>query len=335
MEVKPSLCFGGKYPSASMRHRNSNRQTLKELAEILGYPIEENPILADIYISLDYNEENIEVLKTRKIANKLNVLFRNEPRCVLPAGYSRTALNLNNIIITFGKPHKDSISEVWPQFWDETLFLDDNLARNSTYAVMVNANKLNLAKGELYTLRRKSISNIINLDIFGDGWNSSITNRFKVALIEIRKNPIRNLFAFSFHSRHWFTRRSSIIAPDDKGKVLRRYKVSLVIENELTYLSEKLFDALAAGCVPVYVGPEVSEYGIPSSLVFQAKPNVCSIEKQIKLAIESDYSIFRRELAGWLNSSEVKGRHQGENVIKRALEKSVEEFQKVANLSRK
>ena len=333
--MKPSLYFGGKYPNSAMRHRNNNKQTLKDLAATLGYPISKDPILADIFLSLDYNDENEEVLKTRRMANKFNVLFRNEPRCVLPAGYSTVALDLNQIIITFGKPHNDSISEVWPQFWDETLIADDSFARNCTCAVMVNSNKLNLAKGELYTLRRSSIANIRNLDIFGDDWNSSITNRFKVALIEIRKNPVRNLFLFAFHSRHWFTRRSSIIAPEDKGQVLRSYRVSLVIENELTYLSEKLFDALAAGCIPVYVGPETSEYGIPSALVFQAKPNLRSIESQIKLAINSDYSTFRRELAEWLNSSEVKERHQGENVMKRALEKCFEEFKKDANLSRK
>ena len=333
--MKPSIFFGGKYPNSSMRHRNSNKQTLKDLAENLGYPIAKNSLIADIYISLDYDVENEEALKVRRISNKFNVLLRNEPRCVLPAGYSRTALDLNNYIITFGKPHKDSFSEVWPQFWEETLVADETSARNIVSAVMVNANKLNLAKSELYTLRRKCIANISNLDIFGDEWNSSTTNRLKVALIEIHKNPVRSLFTIPSHSRHWLSRRPSIIAPANKAEVLRRYKVSLVIENELTYLSEKLFDALAAGCIPVYVGPKVSEYGIPRSLVFQAEPHLRSIENQINLAIESDFPTFRRELAGWLNSPEVKARHQGENVMKRALEKCVEEFQRVATLSRK
>ena len=330
MEVKPSLYIGGKYSNSPMRHRSTNKQTLKDLAERLGYPIANNPIVADIYLSLDYNVENEEVLRTRKMANSFNVLLRNEPRCVLPAGYSSTALDLNNYVITFGKSSQDSISEVWPQFWDEKLVAHETYVRNDVSAVIVNANKLNLAKSELYTLRRKCIARLSNLDIFGDEWNSSVIERVKVSVIEILKNPFRHIFTFPFHSRYWFSRRPLIHAPEDKNEVLGKYKVSLVIENELTYLSEKLFDALAAGCIPVYVGPEVSDYGIPNSLVFQAEPNLRSIESQINLANKSDYPTFRHELARWLNSSDVKTRHQGEQVMTRALKKCVEEFLRVA-----
>jgi hypothetical protein len=126
-----------------------------------------------------------------------------------------------------------------------------------------------------------------------------------------------------------------ILAPEDKNEVLVRHKVSLVIENELTYLSEKLFDTLAARCIPVYVGPDVRDYGIPGSLVFQADSNIRSIEKQISLALKSDYVSFLHELERWLNSSETKAKHQGEFVITRALEKCEKEFLNFTNLNRK
>jgi len=333
--VKPSIFIGGQYPNSPMRHRNANKQTLKDLLETLGYSISRNPIDADIYLSVDYNVENEEILRARKVANKFNALLRNEPRCVLPAAYSKKSLRLNNHIITFGKPRKESAYEVWPQFWDESFVGHEIFERNNLSAVIVNANKLNLANGELYTLRRKCIANIDNLDVFGDEWNSPMSTRLKVAVIEVLKIPLRNLATFSFHSRYWFSRWPSVIAPEDKSEILRRYKVSLVIENELTYVSEKLFDVLTAGCIPVYVGPEVSDYGIPSSLVFHAEPNLRSIEYQINLAIESDYRTFHRELAQWLNSSETKERHQGKFVITRALEKCEKEFLKFTCLNRK
>jgi hypothetical protein len=335
LEVRPSLYFGGKYPNSPLRHRNANKETITDFAKRIGYPITENPMDADICISMDYNVENEDILRARKKIERFNVLFRNEPRCVLPAGYSRTALGLNNHIITFGKPDKELASEVWPQFWDEKLITHETYERNNVCAVIVNANKLNLAKSELYTLRRKCIKRLNNLDVYGEEWNTFLIARIKVATIEILKNPLKHSFTFSFHSRHWFSRWPLIVAPEEKNDVLGRYKISLVIENELTYLSEKLFDALAAGCIPVYVGPDVNEYGIPRSLVFQAEPNLRSIKNQINLAIQSDYPTFQRELAKWLNSSLVKARHQGEYVMTRALENCVEEFLRVTNLNRK
>lgn len=44
----------------------------------------------------------------------------------------------------------------------------------------------------------------------------------------------------------------------DKLATLRRYRYALVIENVRWpgYVTEKVFDALAAGCVPLYMGPE-------------------------------------------------------------------------------
>jgi len=333
--VKPSFYIGGKYPNSPMRHRNDNKQTLRDYVDKLGYIVAKNPIEADIYISADYNDDEEEVLRARKIAGRFNVLLRSEPRCVLPAGYSKRAIGLNNHIMTFGKPHKDSTSEVWPQFFDENSLKHEWHERDNLRAVIVNANKLNLSRGELYTLRRECIANLNCVKIYGEDWNTSKKARIKVVIIEIFKSPIKHLLNFSFHSKYWFAQWPLIVAPEDKNEVLLKYKVSLVIENEMTYLSEKLFDVLASGCIPVYVGPEVSDYGIPRSLVFQSKPNLRSIENQIELAFKMDYSIFRHELARWLNSSEVKERHQGEHVMTRALVKCIEEYLRFAKLNRK
>lgn len=333
--MKPSFYIGGKYPNSPMRHRNEDKQTLRDYVEKLGYIVAENPIDADIYLSADYNDDNEKVLRAREIAGRFNVLFRNEPRCVLPAGYSKRAIDLNNHIVTFGKPHKDSTSEVWPQFLNENSLIHESHERDNLSAVIVNANKLNLSRGELYTLRRECIANLNRVKIYGEDWNTSKKARIKVVLIEIFKSPIKHLLTFSFHSKYWFAQRPLIVAPEDKNEVLLKYKVSLVIENEMTYLSEKLFDALFAGCIPVYVGPEICDYEIPRSLVFQAEPNLHSIENQINRAMQADYSTFRQELAYWLNSSEVKARHQGENVMTRAIEKCIQEYFRFVNLNRK
>ena len=63
--------------------------------------------------------------------------------------------------------------------------------------------------------------------------------------------------AFSQFSYHY---------PSYKGRVenklleLSKFKYAIVIENEADFVSEKLFDAIAAKCVPIYVGPDLSMY---------------------------------------------------------------------------
>lgn len=326
MEVKPSIFFGGKYPHSPLRHRSANKESLKDLSESLDYHTTNNPIDADIYLSVDYNIENEEILRERKASKKLNILFRNEPECVLPAGYSSLAIEVNDYILTFGKASDSPNDEFWPQFWEEGSITQDISQRIQDRAVLVNANKLNLSRSELYSLRRACIKKLNNVDLFGDEWNTPLRSRIKVALIEILKKPEQHLFTFSFHSRYWFTQWPLTLAPVDKSVVLNGYKVSLVIENEKKYLSEKLFDALTSGCIPVYVGPDITQYGIPNGLVFQAEPDLKSIKEQLDRAFKADYQNFQAELISWLQSPKTKDRHYGENVMKRALTNCAEYY---------
>lgn len=326
MEVKPSLFFGGKYPQSPMRHRSANKESLKDLATSLGYQIATDPINADIYISVDYNMENANILLERKEARKFNVLFRNEPSCVLPSGYSQTAMDLNDFVLTFGMIPNNPQQEYWPQFWEVSSVPQATTQRIENRAVLINANKLNLSSREMYSLRRLCAKKLKNVDLYGDEWNSPLSSRIKVAAIEILKKPSRHPFTFFFHSRFWFTRWPETLAPVEKSEVLNQYKVSLVIENEATYLSEKMFDALASGCIPVYVGPNLSNYGFPQNIAFQAEPRLESINEQLNLAFETDFENNQREINRWLNAIETKERHKGEIVMERALKNCADYF---------
>jgi hypothetical protein len=331
LELKPSIYFGGKYPNSPLRHRSSNTQTLSNLAAELGFQISDNPLEADIYLSLDFNLSDAKILSERKSLKKYNALFRNEPQCVLPGGYSSEVSDLNDFILTFGVVSSSKNSENWPQFWGDNAPIIDAAQRNTERVVMINANKLNLSPSELYTLRRRCVKKIKALDLFGDEWNSDLQKRIKVIAIEVLKNPVRNLLALPRHSKYWLTHWSNTLAPLEKEEVLKKYKVSLVIENEVSYVSEKLFDVLAAGCIPVYVGPDISGYGIPKSLVFEAEANVKSIQIAIERALRADYGKFMEELRQWFTKPETIDNHKGEIVMARALEKCVLNFNSYRN----
>jgi hypothetical protein len=87
---------------------------------------------------------------------------------------------------------------------------------------------------------------------------------------------------------------------EDKRMVISMYKYCLVIENSSEYLSEKIFDALLSGCIPIYIGPELISYEIPGYLFLQAQPNIGDIRAKIYEAKKIDYEEWRESLDIWL-----------------------------------
>lgn len=96
------------------------------------------------------------------------------------------------------------------------------------------------------------------------------------------------LSLFLFHSHDVPSHLSSRNRYTEKSNVLRDYQYVLAIENaiEVDYVSEKLWNGLEAGAVPLYMGaPNVEEYAPRGSIVL--------IEEGI---LESDEKVsFERE----------------------------------------
>jgi len=102
------------------------------------------------------------------------------------------------------------------------------------------------AKGELLRLRLRLIDALAPrglLDLFGAGWSP---------LIDVPQ-PWRGRLRAAL---------SGVGPCEDKRSVLSRYRFALCLENTSWpgYLTEKLIDAIAAGCVPLYLGaPDIHQ----------------------------------------------------------------------------
>ena len=114
------------------------------------------------------------------------------------------------------------------------------------FLTMVNANMLiHSFKNELYGERLKAIkyfSVMPSFDLYGYGWDK------------------RPRHPFYFHYKEYVARvwRGSVV---NKVKTMSRYKFSLCFENCVYpgYISEKIFDCLAAGSIPIYLGaPDIN-----------------------------------------------------------------------------
>lgn len=281
---------------------------------------------ADVYLAIDHNENDEKLLKKRRELNRFSILYRSEPFCVLPVAYKPETIALYSSIISFGKSEFLNDGMHWPQYFPGEEQLGWGIHDRLPKAVCINANKLNLSLSELYSLRRESIKKIEGIDLFGENWNSNFRDRIKVLVIEVMKDPVRHLIATSSHSRNWFANWPETDSPADKISVMQRYKFALVIENELSYMSEKLFDAFFAGCIPIYVGPEVTDYKVPKELVIQCQPTVASVIEGLEAAMKTNFENYQEKLKNWLMGESMKESHDGVRVTNRAIERTLTEY---------
>jgi hypothetical protein len=171
---------------------------------------------------------------------------------------------------------------------------------------MIAGAKMSFISGELYSLRREVLQKDLRIDLYGAGWRKSVLARAKEIayqlMLQLTSGKPLSPKAVSLY----FKTPKRYFGPiDDKIMVNAKYKVSVVIENSGTYMSEKLLEAIVSGSIPVYVGPDPSDFGIPSNLYILARPNSQSVAEGVSLALEMDYSSWARDALSFLSSSSI------------------------------
>jgi hypothetical protein len=175
----------------------------------------------------------------------------------------------------------------------------DNLS-----SIATNSNLFSLHPHELYSLRKKAILKLPYIDLYGREWNIGWSKKCKTVLIELRKNyeykkiNIFNLINY-FKSPPFY--KGEVIV---KSSVLIQYNSSVVIENEETYVSEKIFDCLSSGTIPIYVGGKLSMYNFPENLVLIANADLKSINRCFNKSKKMDRKVWESQLISVLTSTE-------------------------------
>ena len=267
-----------------------------------NYPIQlvSDASKSNLYLSIDVIDPIF--LNSSMNHNIHKVLIRQEPEIILPQNYMEKNTINYDYIIDIGKPKSNNRNVLnWPQ--DLCSYLKNPKTKNST-VVIVNSNLLSLVRGENYSLRRQAIKNIKDLDLYGYQWNNSFRKKLRTLFIELKKN-IFNVNILKINGiRYYFRYFSNYLGEvEDKRAVISRYKYCLVIENSSEYLSEKFFDALLSGCIPIYIGPDLTKYEIPRSLYLQSQPNIDDIRLKINEVKKINYEEWAENLNIWLADS--------------------------------
>jgi len=221
------------------------------------------------------------------------VLILLEPQAVYPSQYKEKILKKYSLVLrpgnpTYHNPRKKFIA--WPYESNpnpltptaEKISLSDFISNNvkmgifdlkhwkhrEQYLAIINSNKVSSASIENYSLRRLFAHEIDPelLIVYGELWDAKmprkIRHRLEVLFLSIINGNIPNLKNI-YGNLHWNYPASRGMI-DDKQDVLLKVKFNIVIENDPSYISEKLFDSMINGCIPIYCGPDLPNEIIPS-----------------------------------------------------------------------
>jgi hypothetical protein len=161
--------------------------------------------------------------------------------------------------------------------------------------VLIQANKISFHPQEQYTLRRLVIfgSHKSIIDVYGGGWSADFSLLVRTIVAAFIKHPTYQIVR---HLKHIGVRSQSTKGTvTDKELISSKYQIALVIENSPDYMSEKLFEALNAQNLVLYVS-NFSEFPINPYGLLNLSPELSLIEEAISvvinLSVEERYKIM-------------------------------------------
>lgn len=287
--------------------RRTSTKHLIESLEGLGHSIVEfdNP-RADVFVSFNHHGKALSIIKENIEINR-RILIIQEPLVVQPANYSKRIQSKYGSIISM-TPEAGNERLPWPQAnWPE--FNLDFTKRADGSIILVNANKSSFLPGSSYGLRRKVINAFVRegipFDLAGSGWDRKGFSQFKQNLIGIAyaiiNGYVPRISEFSFPTKNnKFLNKHGIV--QSKYDLMAQKEFAVVIENSQTYISEKLFDAVIAGCIPLFCGPDLADFGIPHGVAVELPNRPQAFVEAYKTLTQSEKDLIRRRGQEWLSS---------------------------------
>lgn len=178
------------------------------------------------------------------------------------------------------------------------------------FCCLIASQKYSWSKKELYTERVRCIrwfeqNHPTEFDLYGQRWD-----RFYLPGMLSWANPVLARLYATFpwlpRWRRFPSARGSIAS---KRAVLQQYRFCVCYENATYpgYLTEKLLDAMFAGCVPIYCGdPEVTKL-IPANTFIDKRlfPDYGSLYRYLKGMTNQEYEGYRQAIHSFLHSEAV------------------------------
>ncbi len=253
---------------------------LRKIASRSGIKLETidkvNPLRADKLIFFEFNKaivlKYIKLFKNKNDFKKKSYLFINEGPNVKKDNWNKNNYRYFKKTYTWNDSLVDNKKIL--QYYipiDPTKIKTKKISFNKKkLLVLINGYKLAFSRGDLYSKRIEALRYFQkkipkNFDLYGTSWDNGLPIKYAYYLKD-------NLFALPLFIKEYFYGRLGFSSyrgriPDKKKlKVLSKYKFAICFENMTGidgYITEKIFDCLKAGCVPVYWGANNVQKYIP------------------------------------------------------------------------
>ena len=251
---------------------------------------------ADFLFSVNHNKKLYQKFIASGGSKERAILLRLEPDSVFPKQYKRKIIEKYGLVISpgsilddtdldshLGWPYQYHLNPAKPVLTDPNL--EDVIKENSrsglfTYKdwnqrshtmVLIAGNKVSPVSSANYAIRRKIAHQIPRplLEVYGPLWNDSfylkLRHRVAVFVSAFRQGTFPNVIEIygNLHRRY----ANSCGMVDNKHDLLKDSKFSLVIENSNSIVTEKLFDSILNGCIPIYIGSDLDKIRFPKGVV--------------------------------------------------------------------
>jgi len=253
---------------------------------------------ADFLLSIDHNQMDYQSFIRFGGKPSRTFLLRLEPEAVYPSQYKMNIYSMYGTVFSPGRvgavtyndkltkwPYEYHYDPNYPSILDPKLSLVIEKIHKSTELglrewkkrsidlSLIASNKVSPISKENYTLRRKLAKelNSFGIEIYGDLWQPAILQKIRhraaVAVFAIKQGTFPNPKSIYGNLLR--------VYPNAKGPVLNKHKIlsdskfTLIVENSMEIMTEKIFDAFTNGVIPIYVGPSMHEFGFPRNIAFQ------------------------------------------------------------------
>lgn len=316
--AKPTLNSSGEYIklSKSLQHFG-----------MVEMPIEE----CDSLIFINYSRKSYKRYMRLGKSLKNLVLIRLEPYGVFPLQYRSSIMKKFGLILDPGKKNRNNSSSDfigWPYKYhlnpstpsphdpdlnnsinnaiSNDFYNFQNWKKKQDKIVLIAANKVSPTSNSNYKLRRRIANqlSVHKLDTYGPLWDASLSSklfhRVSVGLNALKGGYIPNLLEI-YGNLHW-KYPTYMGEPMDKHRIIQQYRYSLVVENSSDYCSEKLFDVVINGSIPIYVGPKNSELNLPDGMYFSCDGSLDNLNSLLNSIRDEDISAMLAVMQNFIQS---------------------------------
>lgn len=323
-----------------------NSSILIHLLKSAGFTILFEPT-GKFFLAFDHEEESYrEFIRQGGTADSA-ILIRQETDSVYPGQYSKRVEKEYGLILTLGAvrkirkhdfflghayihssnpPHPTALDlnfvEVLKDRTVRQIYDISNWKSRPIYFSFVGANKVGLNPKGNYGVRRKLVDSLASsgLEVYGPLWNDGLKrrliNRVSMLIWGLKTHqlpPVLTLFRDIF--RKYKNAKGEV---ENKQSVLLDSKYSLIVENSDFIITEKLFDVILAGSIPIYYGPDLSQFGLPDGLAIEIKKFGIPIGQVMASITEEDIKARLEVITDFLNSSDFQDNWLAESVFLKA-----------------